>query len=190
LIKPKVQKTLDYLQTIADNAEHDGYFYIDVEKTWRDLDISRRTLFNHIDKLEGSVYKVFNGSFVPDKLTQKILKDSGKKIKTISSLYYIPIDTFDSQLDRDIAILKYCFEWPQINLRHFLWWSDLDKLELDECLTGLSKKATELLNQYFKYMVDNQFDFVDEGTWEEFESLKRDNYRIIDGELSENCTVF
>ena len=156
-LQDKYERTYEYLKAIADSTP-DGYFYINVDKTWRDLDSSRRAIYRHLEKLNGRIFKVFNGTFVPDKLAIDIFKDSGRYLKSIASLYYIPRGTVDSQQKRDAAVLQYCFQWK--NLKHFLWWAGAEQ-EYDECPCGLSEKTKELLEQYFKYMVHNRFDFDD-----------------------------
>lgn len=157
-LQDKYQRTYDYLQAIADTTP-DGYFYINIDKAWRDLDISKRALYRHLDKLSDKVYKVYNGTFVPEGIVKKIFKDSDRKLQSISSLYYIPKNTIDSQLKRDTAIIRYCFGWDESKFKHFLWWADLAHLELDENMEGLSKVTQGLLQQYFDYVVDNKFDF-------------------------------
>lgn len=168
----KYEKTYKYLKAIADDTP-EGYFYINIEKAWRDLDLSKRTMFYHIDKLQGRVFRVYSGTFVPDKLAQDILRDAGNNIRSISSLYYIPRGEFDDQLRRDIAILRYCFGWHDVAIKHFLRWSQANKRAYDENLTGLSKMSETMLKQFFKYIVHEQFELDNEEYLDKFEALRK-----------------
>ena len=157
--------TLEYLQSLADNSE-EGYFYIDMDKVSLELDMAKRTLYNHLGKLSDKVFKVYNGTFSPDGLPREILRDSGRNIKTLSSLYYIPRGIFDSQFKRDIAILRYCFGWADSYLKHYIWWADAEHMEYDEELTGLSMATICKAEQYFKYIVHAHFEFDNDEAFE------------------------
>lgn len=162
-VKIKLRKTLIYLHELAKDT-NDGYFHLDMDQCVSDLGISERTIYYHLDKFneKNIVFRVYKGTRNPNGLALNILRDAGKTIKGIGSLYYFPGSVLDSPLEKDMAVLRYCFGWQEEYIRHYQRWCDAENLSYDTPTSGdngFSKATEEHLLQFFKYMVNGEFDW-------------------------------
>ncbi|SFL65615.1 ArsR family transcriptional regulator [Pelosinus propionicus] len=159
-VKGKLRNTLIYLYNLARGSK-DGYFHLDIEQCVRDLGVSESTIYRHLNKFKelNIVFRVYNGTRNPNELALELLKDAGKTIKGIGSLYYFPVGSIDSQLKKDIAILKYCFGWQGVKSKHYQWWCDAENLIYDDNSNGFSKVTKDRLAQFFQYVVHGRFEW-------------------------------
>ena len=167
-------KTLEYIQELPKD-EH-GLFHIEYKDAMDALRISKKTVYRHIDKLlEGNGMSIiYKGGSMNSKLWQEILIDSRSNPFTYTSnLYSINKCT---QLQRDVAILRKVLRWQEVHIEHYVWWSNADSLEYDECNTGMSLETTKLLSQYIKYMVKEDFELYEEydDVYDKFVGLQSD----------------
>jgi len=155
---------LVYLHELSKGSK-DGYFHLDINQCVEDLCIAERTVYYHLDEFneKNIVCRVYKGTRRLDKLALDLLKDIGKTIKGIGSLYYFPKSKLDSPLEKDVAILRHCFGWQEGYIRHYQRWSDADNLTYYcDKTDGFSKVTEEYLSQFFQYMVKGEFEWSHE----------------------------
>lgn len=134
---------------------------MDIDQCVRDLGISERTIYYHLDKLneKNIVFRVYKGTRKPNELAMELLHDTGMKLRGIGSLYYFPMGNVDSQLKKDIAVLKYCFGWQEGYIKHYQRWSNADCLTYEDNSDGISKVTEEHLLLFFQYVVHGKFEW-------------------------------
>lgn len=149
-----------YLYDLA-KASEEGYFHLDIDQCVRDLGVSERTIYYHLDKLneKNIVFRVYKGTRNLDDLALDLLEDTGKSLRGIGSLYYFPMNNIDSQLKKDVAILKYCFGWQEGYIKHYQWWADAENLTYEDNSNGISKVTEDHLLQFFQYVVYGRFEW-------------------------------
>lgn len=172
-MQSKYQRTLDYILTIP--KDDYGLFQVSWMDATASLDISKKTLYRHLDKLlkPNGMSVVYKGGTLNSQLYQEIRIDSHENPYTFAnSLYSVKQCT---QYYRDVTILRKVIGWRESYIAHYLWWSQAETLEYDVNDNGLSELSTRLLSQYIKYMVNEEFGYGDseyEVYMDEFEKLR------------------
>lgn len=141
-VKSRYWDLLEYLYRVAQETE-EGYFYLKVNECMKTINIAKRTLYRYMEKLNEFVFRVYEGSrYTDDQLRIELLRDAGKTFNGTGSLYYMPLAHHTGILEypelysklryyteavsfkRDKAILKYCFQWHDAVINHFIKWSN------------------------------------------------------------------
>lgn len=168
-VKAQYRESLGYIYKLAQESA-EGYFHIDINEFKQTTGHSRRTIYNHINKLAHVLFCIVKGVHKPNPIDSNtgkrannalmldLLEDSGINSKGVGSLYYMPIakhtgitDYFEEysklkycletlSFNRDRAILKYCYRWHDAKINHFFKWS--------ECNSGIYESNQSYLDYW------------------------------------------